>query len=210
MLLLARISVQQRYKAAGFAAVVIAAALVVSWSPHKNAELKTNQDFLDESKVEGQWLRQNVPASYVTGVYAAGVVPYFSQRPSLDVLGLNDEVIAHTHVPDFGKGLAGHEKYNLDYVLDQSRPEIILVGGASATFRTEAFMKAISGDQPGLVPGLNKLIQDGRTWQRYEMAAFFQSGRWYHFLVRKDVEDNVNAGWIESKGLINGGRWRGN
>jgi len=203
--LLGRLSIQRLYRTAAFGAVVTAAALIVVWSSITDAELTTNRQFLDESRVEGEWIRQNVPAGYVTAVYAAGMLPYISQRPSLDVLGLNDEVIAHTHVPNVGKGLAGHEKYNLDYVLDQRRPEIIIVGGSSTTFRTEAFMKAISGDQPGLVPGLNKLIQDSRTWERYEMAAFRHGDRWYFFLVRKDVEDNVHAGWIESKGVIDDG-----
>ncbi len=203
--LLGRLAIVRWHRTAAFVAMVVAAAFIVNWSSISDTDLATNRRFLDESDVTGRWVRENVPAGYLTAVYASGVLPYVSQRPSLDMLGLNDEVIAHTDVPHVAGALAGHEKFNLDYVLDQRRPQIIIVGGASTDFRTEAVMKAISGDQPGIVPGLNKLIQDRRTWELYEMAAFRHGDLWYHFLVRKDVEATVHAGWIESKGLVDDG-----
>ena len=153
----------------------------------------------------GLWIQENTPDTYLTGVFAAGVTPYFSQRPSLDLLGLNDEVIAHTDVPDFGSGVTGHEKFNLDYVLTERRPELILVGGAAPIVFTEQTMKEYATKFPGLAPH-DELIKDERTWQQYEMAAFYRDDRWYNFLVRKDIEDNLDLGWTESKGYLAGAR----
>jgi hypothetical protein len=43
------------------------------------------------------------------------------------MLGLNDPVIAHTKVRDRRNLQAGHEKYDVDYVL-RRRPDYILIG----------------------------------------------------------------------------------
>jgi arabinofuranosyltransferase len=203
-----RLPGQLRLKELGFAlAVAGGAVFFLTTSRSSQSELAMFRGSLAEWKVEGRWIRQNVPPDYVTAVSAAGAAPYFSQRPSLDMLGLTDETIAHTDVPHFPQSFLGHEKYNLDYVLDARRPEIILLGGTAPQPIEGDRIRALSrlGPQPGIVPGLTKLLQDERTWERYEMGAFFFRGLWYHFLVRKDIEDNVNAGWIESMGMINNG-----
>jgi arabinofuranosyltransferase len=57
---------------------------------------------------------------------AAGVLPFYSNRPYLDVLGLTDEHIAHVYVPDIGLGRAGHEKEDADYVLSRKPQYIVL------------------------------------------------------------------------------------
>jgi hypothetical protein len=156
---------------------------------------------LEERRVFGLWLRDNLPHDYVVGTYASGAVPYYSQLPSLDLLGLTDETIAHAHVPNFGKGVIGHEKYDIDYVLDTVRPQVIVTGD-TAPF---VFTRALYESSKGIVEGQNQLASDKRTWELYEPAAVHYQGRWFNLLVRKDVLDGLKVDWTEAKGLMNKG-----
>jgi hypothetical protein len=72
--------------------------------------------FLREHVVPGSWLATN----------AAGVVPYESDLPTIDMLGLTDEHIAHMPI-ELGHGALGHEKYDANYVLSR-KPDLIFLG----------------------------------------------------------------------------------
>lgn len=63
-------------------------------------------------------------------VDAAGVVPYVSRLPTLDMLGLTDRYLATHPPPSFGDGtgLIGHELGDGGYVLSR-RPDIVLFCG---------------------------------------------------------------------------------
>jgi hypothetical protein len=61
----------------------------------------------------GEWLRQNTRPDDKIAVVDAGALAYYSGRPLIDILGLNDEHIAHTPT-----------KSDADYVLAQ-HPKII-------------------------------------------------------------------------------------
>lgn len=64
----------------------------------------------------------------LVAVDAAGAVPYFSDLPALDMLGLTDRHIAHAKPPDFGYSvLFGHELGDGDYVLARA-PDLIVAG----------------------------------------------------------------------------------
>jgi hypothetical protein len=76
--------------------------------------------------VVGAWLREHLPKATVIAVNAAGIVPYASELPTIDMLGLTDAHIAHRPIP-LGKHFHGHEKYDPEYVLDRG-PEVILPG----------------------------------------------------------------------------------
>ena len=69
-----------------------------------------------------QAFSEKQPLIAVTG---AGCVPYWSQLPCLDMLGLNDHYLAHHPPTGIGEGLIGHELGNGDYVL-RRKPDIIL------------------------------------------------------------------------------------
>lgn len=65
-------------------------------------------------------------------VVAAGAIPYFTDRYSLDLLGKNDVVIAHEKVHG-GGGLAsvknfrpGHMKWNYDYSIGKLKPDVVV------------------------------------------------------------------------------------
>ena len=75
----------------------------------------------------------------LVAVDPAGCVPYFSELPSLDLLGLNDRYLA-THPPaDFGRGWLGHELGDGAYVWSR-KPDLVLLcgprGHAAGCFRS--------------------------------------------------------------------------
>jgi hypothetical protein len=72
----------------------------------------------------GRWLQDQVPGEASLAVHHAGAMPFYAGLTTIDMYGLNDAHIAHRIMPDMGKGYAGHEKYDVDYVLSR-RPTYI-------------------------------------------------------------------------------------
>jgi arabinofuranosyltransferase len=82
------------------------------------------------SKVVGLVLKRGFGTSRPTiAVTAAGGIPYWSELPSLDLLGLNDRHIARSKVPDAGQRWIGHGAGDIPYVLER-RPDMMLFGTA--------------------------------------------------------------------------------
>jgi arabinofuranosyltransferase len=75
----------------------------------------------------GTWLRNNAATDASLAVIPAGAMPYYSKLETIDMLGLTDRTIAHREMPDLGSGQAGHEKYDVEYVLSR-RPTFIMIG----------------------------------------------------------------------------------
>lgn len=73
----------------------------------------------------GLWLRESTPPDTMTAAKGAGAIAYYSQRPVLDVYGLNDLHIGHLQVESMGQGNAGHDKQDPVYVLSK-QPDYIL------------------------------------------------------------------------------------
>jgi len=71
------------------------------------------------------WLREETPPNTALAAFAAGAMAYFSDRYTIDMLGLNDVHIAHVQMPNMGTEVAGHEKQDPAYVLGL-RPDYIL------------------------------------------------------------------------------------
>jgi len=74
----------------------------------------------------GEWLRANLPAGTLVASNCAGTLPYFSELPALDMLGLTDRHIARQ--PADVRQWIGHERGDGAYVL-QRRPGMIIFGG---------------------------------------------------------------------------------
>lgn len=146
----------------------------------------------EERQLLGIWLSENTPPHYTIAAFAIGSISYHSDRDMLDLLGLNDVVIAHTDVSDFGMGIARHEKYNVDYALDEVRPEIIITGdGDPGPLSTEEFREQQTG--PRGLPAKIALMTDPRLWNRYEVRSLNLEGRWFNFLQRKDTVAELQA-----------------
>ncbi|MCO5251605.1 MAG: hypothetical protein M9949_09320 [Candidatus Kapabacteria bacterium] len=72
----------------------------------------------------------------LVAVTAAGCIPYWSELPALDMLGLNDKHIAKNRPVDVGDGMLGHELGDAEYVLSRKPDLIIFNIGTYPTFRT--------------------------------------------------------------------------
>jgi hypothetical protein len=62
-------------------------------------------------------------------VVSAGSIPYFSERPSIDLLGKNERTIAHqpNHFPTAVKDIRpGHMKWDYDYSIGQLKPDVVV------------------------------------------------------------------------------------
>jgi arabinofuranosyltransferase len=69
----------------------------------------------------GEVLGRHFPGRLLA-IGAAGKVTYYSRLRTIDMLGLNDYAIAHS--PTAGSFVAGHNKYDPDYVMRQ-KPDLI-------------------------------------------------------------------------------------
>lgn len=74
---------------------------------------------LQRRAAAGRWLAAHARPGDVLAIRAAGIIPYYSGLPTIDILGLNDVHIAHRKVPGMGsfERKIGHEKEDLPYVL---------------------------------------------------------------------------------------------
>lgn len=73
----------------------------------------------------GENLKSTFPKQTLISVTAAGCIPYSSQLPTIDMLGLNDYYIPRHPPKNFGNGLLAHELGNASYVMTRN-PEIII------------------------------------------------------------------------------------
>jgi len=86
--------------------------------------------FVDRLAVAARWLEEHAPADALVASTPAGSISYHMRLRVIDMLGLNDEHIAHRGSASFGTGRAGHEKGDGKYVLSRS-PDYILLGNVA-------------------------------------------------------------------------------
>lgn len=153
------------------------------WDSGSNPWMRAEIQAVRDRHELGLWLKENVPPDYTIAVWAAGAVSYYSELRSLDLFGLNDPVIAHTPVASFGRGVPGHERYNLDYVLDDVRPQIIVMTDAAPIILTRERWDEV---KPGLIEGVNLMLRDPRLWDQYEPVSVEYERGWFNLAVRKD------------------------
>ena len=84
----------------------------------------------------GLAIAANTAPEATIAVHAAGQIPYYSERRTIDLLGLNDPVIAHG--PRSTSFYPGHDKWDYDYSIAQLRPDLI----ADNWIRLADFIKA--------------------------------------------------------------------
>ncbi|HKQ48474.1 MAG TPA: hypothetical protein VJZ71_10425 [Phycisphaerae bacterium] len=97
---------------------------------HQNRDERNRSVLVNQSEWDGQVVGWMLKDSFGTrrpllAVDAAGSVPYWSQLPAIDMLGLNDAHIARHRPEDVGKGYIGHELGDGAYVLGR-RPDLVI------------------------------------------------------------------------------------
>ncbi len=185
--LLGRISTSAIQSGAIAAAVLTLGALsLFRGSLEFAGPIASEQQGQEGREVLATWMSNNTQPDYTIAAFAVGAIGFYSDRDVLDLLGLNDVVIAHSDVPDFGTGLTGHEKYNIDYVLDDVQPEIIITNDAQPGPLTTETFRAIAA-VPSPIEARNALFADLRLWQLYAVRSVEIDGLWFNFLQRKDT-----------------------
>jgi hypothetical protein len=71
------------------------------------------------------WLAEQSPPDSTIATDAAGIIPYYTNRHSIDMFGLTDEHIAHLNIPTTENSIVAHEKYDPHYILSQEPDYIV-------------------------------------------------------------------------------------
>jgi len=176
-------------------AVAVAFAGMLAFTLHPSSRdiaLTGEREAMRDRIIIGRWLRGNVPGDTEIAVVAAGTIPYESDLPSIDMLGLNDEHIAHQDI-DVGLLPAGHEKYDSEYVLDRAPDIIILADFLTDNPFSEDDYDALEGT---LIAARHDLLSRPRLWAEYEVRSVeVEEGRWFNMLVRRQpVAVRASAG----------------
>lgn len=74
----------------------------------------------------GTILKNSFPEKTLVGVTEAGSIPYTSQLPTIDMLGLNDHYLPRHPPKNFGNGMLAHELGDANYILNIRKPDILL------------------------------------------------------------------------------------
>jgi hypothetical protein len=106
----------------------------IAWAGHNAPLLQAD---IRRTKL-GLFIARNTAPQAIIAAHAAGQIPYYSQRNTIDLLGLNDPVIAKG--PVTGPFYPGHDKWNYNYSIMQLRPDLI----ADNWIKLGAFMKGKS------------------------------------------------------------------
>ncbi len=127
------------------------------------------------------WLRSQDERT-VVAVTAAGQVPYESQLPSIDMLGLTDRHIAR-QPPYPGKGVPGHTKGDARYVLDL-RPDVIMYG---SFLQFEVWTLTYWQNLIPFLPAYRDLFEQPDLWELYEPASVRLEHGYFNFLKLKST-----------------------
>ncbi|WP_299182633.1 hypothetical protein [uncultured Chryseobacterium sp.] len=110
-------------------------------------QFKDNQNAVNErwefrGMKLGERLKVTFPDKTLIAVTAAGCIPYSSELPAIDMLGLNDYYIPRHPPADFGTGPLAHELGDARYVMSRHPDIIIFNTGAPLLFNIGDQLKA--------------------------------------------------------------------
>ncbi|MCE1253880.1 MAG: hypothetical protein LWX83_10060, partial [Anaerolineae bacterium] len=169
-----RLKKPQHLAVAGFSFVFISALYLGLVYYPRQMEDQVNRAAVEE---RWEWKGQPVGRLFKQGFGAqqallavdpAGSLPYFSDLPAIDMLGLNDHYITHHPPQNLGEGWLGHELGDGAYVLKR-RPDIVL------------FYLTEGKRDPFYLSGM-QMVQDPAFAQNYTFTQFLtspQSGELY-------------------------------
>lgn len=154
-------------------AMLLSISFVSRWHLYQQTEFwaADRRGNLLARKVIGDWLQQNTPPETLIAMHSIGVVPYYAQRTCIDMWGLTDRYIAKTPNPDFGNGMAGHEKSNPHYVFSR-HPDIYLP--EDNIFQPEKVIQTVEKGFPA------------NFEEEYQPMNIKIKGSWLNFWIRKD------------------------
>ncbi len=121
----ARIESNPRAQAAISFAIAMGALVVISGRPWVNWGIDNAPMLTTDIRrtAIGIAIARYTSSDATIAVHAAGQIPYYSERRTIDLLGLNDPVIAKG--PLAGPFYPGHDKWNYDYSIAGLKPDVI-------------------------------------------------------------------------------------
>jgi len=96
-------------------------------NPGLDRQAQSWRDAFNIRKSAGIYLHDHFPTDTVVALNQAGIIPYYSQLPTIDMLGLNNVQIAHYGKRDYNLWYA-HQAGDGEYVLSL-KPDIIIFSG---------------------------------------------------------------------------------
>jgi hypothetical protein len=158
------------------AALLVSQATAAFWgrqAQYVNADRERMQDRI----AIGQWLAEHYSEETIA-LNAAGAIPFYSGMKAIDMLGLNDRRIARSQPETMGEGVAGHEKYDVEYVLSR-RPGLIFVGRNELTRDPGGAYIWLEGDR--------RLLRHPWLERDYQLASAQVGQEYFSFYLRKDL-----------------------
>jgi len=76
----------------------------------------------------GRWFRRALPANTLIAVLPNGALSYYSELPTIDMMGLTDEHIARAG-ERFPRGMPGHVAHDWEYVAARKPAVVAFLGG---------------------------------------------------------------------------------
>lgn len=177
-----------RFTAAAVAVAVLAGGACL-WRSEDRILRILNQRGWPQSRLQhhqqlvavGEWLRANTRPDALVALSSIGAIPYYADRPVLDMMGLTDAHIGRRRMPDMGQGPAGHEKGDGAYVL-QRRPDIVLFDKGHLFPEAVAAEKVLS-EARGVSE--NELSRSSEFAREYELRRAQASFGVLHFFARR-------------------------
>jgi arabinofuranosyltransferase len=131
-----------------------------------------------DGKAVGTMLKEAFgPQQPLMAIDPAGCLPYWSELPSLDMLGLNDYHLPRNPPANLGQGAVGHELGDGQYVLDR-KPDLVI------------FLLP-TGAEHGYFPSGKQMQRDPRFFRDYTLT-YFETNEPHKVLsriwVRRDSE----------------------
>jgi hypothetical protein len=152
--------------------------VLIVWGPaqlqgYGSWAVRNAAQYADEANYtrEGLLIRAASGPTFRIAVVAAGATPYFSERPSEDLLGKNDSVIAH-RAPS-GVFSPGHDKWDYRYSIGDRHPDMIVE------------LADTTDDDLSYIKGLGFQQLPNELWLRQESI---NAGRVDAALVGKEVK----------------------
>jgi hypothetical protein len=152
----------------GRRAIAVVAACTLGFAVMQHFDPQNRRARLErwewDGAIIGDVLRRAFPEKPLLAADAAGTLPYFSELPALDMLGLTDRHLA-THRPtDFGAGDLGHELGDGRYVLERE-PDLVIFcgpGGDPGRVEEDGTIRATPCFRSG-----HEMVEDPRFHERY-------------------------------------------
>ncbi|MEJ2694876.1 MAG: tetratricopeptide repeat protein, partial [Candidatus Thiodiazotropha sp.] len=149
----------------------------------------------DERELLSAWLERRFPGDSLLAINAAGLVPYRTDFPAVDMLGLSDRHIARAKVDSASGGtvFVGHYKHDGNYVC-RRMPDLVVTSGARL-FAGQSADEAIVQAASNTFPGDREFLQAAACQGRYHpVAEELLPGRFAVVYVRGEAAAEASTG----------------